>query len=463
MISTLTSVLDGLAADYVELRFHRRRSSRMRVADGSFEDATSSIIAGVGIRALVQGAWGFSGTGGLTRRDIATAAGDAVKAARGAAAAKADKVECLAPVEPVEGVFEPRVRGPLDDHPLEEKVQLVKEIERLTRTSKGIRTASVLYREFQDHKVIVTSEGTAVEVRDSKPEFYVSAVAGSGADMVSNTQAVGITGGWEDLFHRRDPEEMARTAVDLSTRLLAAKHPKGERATVILDPSLVGLISHEAFGHLVEASFVLSGSVVRGKIGERVASDLVTLVDEGTPAADPHAAGTLLVDDEGVPTRRTAVVERGILRSYLHDRETAQKFGVPPTGNARAWEYRDEPMIRMRNTYIEAGDWTLEEILEDTKEGYLLKGAGGGQADANGEFMFTVEEAYPVAGGETGELLRGATIGGSAFQVLGSVDAISREFRFDMGSGFCMNYQPAKVDGGGGHIRCEAIIGGRQG
>ncbi len=462
MLSTLSKILDGAAADYLELRYHRRRSSRIRMADGSLEDATRSTVAGVGVRALVEGAWGFSGTGNLDSRSLREAVRDAIAAAQGASAGKAQRVEGLAPVEPVEGRFEPRVRGPLSEHSLEEKVGLVKDIEALTRGAKGVRTASVFYREFEDHKAIATSDGTRAETFDSKPEFYVSAVAGGGADMVADTQAVCVTGGWDDLFTRREPEEMSRTAADLAVRLSKAKHAEGERATVILDPSLVGLISHEAFGHLVEAQFVLSGSAAKGRLGQRVASDLVTLVDEGTPARDPLAAGMLMVDEEGVPSQRTPIIDRGILTSYLHDRETAHVFGVEPTGSARAWEYSNEPMIRMRNTYIEPGDWTLDELLEDTPRGYLLKGAGGGQADANGEFMFTVNEAYPVRDGEVGELLRGVTIGGTSFEVLGSVDAISREFKFDLGSGFCVNYQPAKVDGGGGYLRCEAVVGGRQ-
>jgi len=118
-------------------------------------------------------------------------------------------------------------------------------------------------------------------------------------------------------------------------------------------------------------------------------------------------------------------------------------------------------LIRMRNTYIEPGERTLEELISEVQEGYLLKGARGGQADANAEFMFSVQEAYRIENGKLGELLRGAAISGQAFEVLQSVDAVSREFRFDLGAGYCGKLQPAKVDAGGAYLRCKAIVGGR--
>ncbi|MCK4457796.1 MAG: TldD/PmbA family protein, partial [Thermoplasmata archaeon] len=154
--------------------------------------------------------------------------------------------------------------------------------------------------------------------------------------------------------------------------------------------------------------------------------------------------------------------EDGVLKSYLHDRETALIFETEPTGNARAFEYTDEPIIRMTNTYILPGDHSLEEMIEDVKEGYLMRGAGGGQADSNAEFMFEVDEAYRIEKGEVKELLRGVTISGQAFDVLKSVDAIGKDFLLDIGVGYCGKFQRAKVDGGGGAVRCKAIIGGRQ-
>jgi TldD protein len=224
----------------------------------------------------------------------------------------------------------------------------------------------------------------------------------------------------------------------------------------------VGLLCHEAIGHTVEADFVLSGSVVKDKIGQKVAGELVTLVDSGLSDISGNAAGTIGIDDEGVEASRTAVIEKGILKSFLHNRESAFAFDTASTGNARAFTYSDEPLIRMRNTYIEPRSDRLDDIVKETKHGYLVKGARNGQADANGEFMFGAQEAYLIENGEMRELVRGASISGNAFDVLQSIDMVGNKFEYDIGTGYCGKYQPAKVDGGGPHVRCTAIIGGMQ-
>jgi TldD protein len=313
-----------------------------------------------------------------------------------------------------------------------------------------------------DHKVIINSDGADIEIHDSKPEFSVTAIARKASQSVTAHEGVGVTGGWDDLFKKNSHVEYARIASARAAKLLDARHVSGKKTTVILDPAMVGLLSHEAIGHTVEADFVLSGSVVKDKIGTKVASDLVTLVDSGRSEIATNAGGTIIVDDEGVVAGRTAIIEKGILKSFLHNRESAMIFGVASTGNARAFQYSDEPLIRMRNTYIEPGDDKLNDMIRETKHGYIVKGARNGQADANGEFMFGAEEVHLIENGEVKELLRGTSISGNAFEVLQSVDMVGNEFQYDIGTGYCGKYQPAKVDGGGPYIRCEAIIGGVQ-
>lgn len=450
-------------ASYVELRFHARTFNEIRIAHGELEEARSTEYTGVGARVLVTGAWGFSSTNLLDRRSLGEAVRNAVAVARVAAEGKHTRVENLAEGKLAQGTFRPIVNDSLDHHSLEEKVRIVREAEETARKfAPEVKTASCAYGELLDHKLIFTSDGAAVELHDTKPEFRVLAVAGSGSDMTSALEARGVTGGWADLFGKVDPAAMARRAAETAVKLFAAKLPKGERTTIILDPGMAGLISHEAIGHTVEADFVLSGSAVKDKLGQGVASEQVTLVDSGPSDIQPAGAGTIAVDDEGVIAQRTVVIDHGILRSYLHNRETAGLFGVAPTGNARAFEYSDEPLIRMRNTFIEAGPFSLDELVEDVQHGYLIKGPRNGQADANGEFMFGAQEAYLIEHGQIGSLMRGPTISGNAFEVLQSVDGISRDFALDMGAGYCGKWQLMKVDGGGGYIRCKALVGGLQ-
>lgn len=463
MKDLMRGVMDEFRPDYLELRYHAREMTLIRIVTGELEDANHTDYRGIGIRALVNGAWGFSSTSRLDKASLRRAVDDAIRGARVASTNKSERVEELAQSEMATGKFAIKERGRLKDRSPEEKMELVSSTERLAREqTPEVKSATCIYREFVDEKVILNTDGADVELSEVRPDFYVIAVASENGDMVSASESVGVAGGWDDLFRRRGPEEMAERAARRASLLLKAPFPKGERATVVLDPAVVGLISHEAFGHTVEADFVLAGSAAKDRLGDVVASDLVTLVDSGVPDHEGTPAGTLRVDDEGVLTRTAIIINRGVLESYLFDRETAAKFGYESTGNARAFEYSDEPFIRMRNTYIEPGDSSLEEMQEDLDHGYLLMGAGPGQADSSAEFMFGVQEAYRIERGEVGELLRGVTISGNAFDVLSTVDAVGKEFAFDLGSGFCGKYQLAKVDGGGGHLRCRAIIGGRQ-
>ena len=272
----------------------------------------------------------------------------------------------------------------------------------------------------------------------------------------------GITGGWKDLFSRRHYLDYATLASEKATRLLDARYAIGEKTTIILDPGMVGLISHEAIGHMVEADFVLSGSMVKDKTGQRIASELVTLVDSGQSNIIGNAAGTIGVDDEGIIAGKTIIIENGILKSFLHNRESAFIFGTTSTGNARAFEYNDEPLIRMRNTFIEPRSDKVDDMIKDTRHGFLIKGPRNGQADANGEFMFGCQEVYLIEKGEIRSLMMGTSISGNAFDVLRSVDMVGNDFSYDIGTGYCGKSQPAKVDGGGPHIRCTAIVGGLQ-
>ena len=160
-------------------------------------------------------------------------------------------------------------------------------------------------------------------------------------------------------------------------------------------------------------------------------------------------------------TRRVPIITAGVLTSFLHNRESAEEHGVRPTGNARAWSYKDEPIIRMRNTYLAPGTTPLAQMIEEMKDGYLIEGAGSGQADSNGEFMFGCSHVWQIKKGKKVALMRETTLSGIAFDVLKSIDAVSQEFRWDLGTGYCGKGQPAKVDAGGPFVRCLIHIGGR--
>ncbi|MCP3919196.1 MAG: TldD/PmbA family protein [bacterium] len=450
------------ADGFVELRYHKKRTRSIAVEKGRVDQAKISEHTGVGVRVLEDGTWGFASTDTLEAGDVGRAIDSARAAARSSARKKKEKLSGLPTAELARGRFDTPGYDELANRPLEESLQLVLELEEEARkSSSSISSAACGYTEIFEEKGIVTTDGAKAWTRLVRPEFRVSAVAQKDGELQRGAESVGATGAWDCLFRGETPEGLADRAARMAVDLLSAKYPDGGRMKVLLSPSLVGLLTHEAIGHTVEADFVQAGSCAAGRLGTRVGSDLVTLCDSGISEFYDGAGGTLAVDDEGVLTGRTTIIEDGILKSYLHDRESAGHYEVAPTGNARAFEYDDEPLIRMRNTYIAPGTSSLDEMIAGIDDGLMLDGPQNGQADANGEFMFGTRQAWPIQGGKKGELMRGVNISGIAFDVLRSVDAVGSEFRWDLGSGYCGKGQPAKVDAGGPWLACEVIVGGR--
>lgn len=448
---------------FVELRYHAKTSRSVGVDKGKVERSQARHRKGVGVRVFENGGWGFASTGLLDAESIRRAITAARAGALASAARSRHDFLTLPSCQLARGVFDQPGLADMNSRSLEEKIELALGLEaRVRGASSAIRSASCAYNEIFEEKAIVTTDGAAAAFRLVRPELRVSAVAEKDGQLSTGNEAVGATGGWDCLFHSATGEALAERAAKMAQDLLSAKNADGGRATVILAPSIVGLLVHEAIGHTVEADFVQAGSVAAGKIGQRVASDLVTLCDSGVSEYYDGAGGTVPVDDEGVVAGKTTIIRDGLLVSYLHNRESAARYGVEPTGNARAWEYSDQPLIRMRNTYLAPGDRSLDEIIADTKDGYILEGPRNGQADATGEFMFGVQEAWRIVDGKKTELLKGVTLSGLAFEVLESVDAVSSDFRWDLGAGYCGKGQPAKVDAGGPYIRCRALLGGEQ-
>jgi TldD protein len=446
---------------YLEARYQARSLNEVTFSNGDLEKISTIENSGLGVRSLVEGCWGFSSVYCKSNDMLEKCVSTSIAAAKALSTTKKVKVKGLKPLHRVtKGVFEPSVNGRLQDIDIEKKIDVTREAEAEARKfSEHIKSAYSSYLEILDHKIIVNSDGAEFETFDSKPEFSITCIANSGSDSVTASEGRGVTGGWRDLFEINDHLQYARLASERVLKLLEAKRVSGESSTVILDPGMVGLISHEAIGHMVEADFVLSGSIVKDKLDSMVASEKVTLIDTGRSPYSRAAAGTMAVDDEGVMADDAVLIENGKLKSFLHNRETAFLFDTEPTGNARAFEYTDEPIIRMRNTFIKPGSDKLEDIIKETKYGYLIKGPRNGQADANGEFMFGAQELHLIQGGEIKGLKRGATISGNAFDVLKSVDMVGNDFSYGIGTGYCGKFQVAKVDGGGPHLRCTATVG----
>jgi len=458
----LAEALAWFDGEHAELRYHKKRTRTVAVERGRVDQARAHERTGVGVRVLADGALGFATTTSLEAAALRAALEEATLAARASSAAGVPRRSPPPATRLAVGRFEAPGVDEVARRPLGEAVELALRLEARARgASTRVTSATCAYNEILEEKGIVTSDGASAWTRLVRPELRLGAIASQDGTLQRGARSIGATGSWECLFRGRSAEALVDGVARMAVDLLAAGFPEAGRRKVLLSPALVGLLAHEAIGHTVEADFVRSGSCAAGKLGQRVASELVHLCDAGASPYQDHASGLLHVDDEGVATTEVEIIRAGVLMSYLHDRESAAHFGVAPTGNGRAWEFDDEPLIRMRNTFVRPGATPLAELIAGIDDGLMLDGPSNGQADANGEFMFGTLQAWPIRHGRVGALQRGVNISGLAFDVLSTVDAVSSDFSWELGAGYCGKGQPAKVDAGGPWLACTMLVGSR--
>ncbi|MCR3883212.1 MAG: TldD/PmbA family protein [Methanothrix sp.] len=436
--------------EFFDQRVLRGRATRIVLDNGELDEISESFFVGAAIRALSGGSWGFVETERLD--DLP---GDLERAKRAARRIGGDERLELASSPPGRGGKVPVKRDPADLS-LEEKVDLLREIEGAAKVS-GVGSTQAVYNEVIVKTRYTSSDGRDLEGEATRVGFYVTAVASrSGVYQVGMESRAGACG--LELFSDVDAVGLARRAGGAAVALLDAKAPKGGSLPVVVDQELGGVFVHEAVGHAVEADIVLEGgSILEGKIGERIGSELVTVKDD--PSLPLY--GGYPFDDEGSAPAETVLVEDGVLLSYLHSRETAGRLGGTPR-NARA-QGNSRPVVRMSNTYISQpkDGWTLAEILEEMKDGVYLLGSRGGQVStAEGVFQFNAKRGYLVEGGELGPLLRDVSLSGHILEILERVVAVGDDLAFN--SGRCgKSGQLVPVSDGSPHMLIEeATVGG---
>nr|MCR4587383.1 TldD/PmbA family protein [Lachnospiraceae bacterium] len=297
---------------------------------------------------------------------------------------------------------------------------------------------TVVYTEDSQDKIIYSSDGCSGHVTNPRCYLYVFLSAETpGGQPVELFDAFGGAGSFEDNFS--DLQPVFDGLVKLHKQLMDKREGVYAQAgvkTVVLGGMVSGMIAHEAVGHTVEADLVLGGSVAGPNLNKQVASPLISMVDYASVAVDGPAKLPIYLDDEGIPATDAVLIEDGILKGYMNDRESAMHFGVKPAGNARAWSFSDEPLIRMRNTAVLPGKDKLEDIIASVDDGYYLLRTGNGQADLTGEFMFGVTMGYEIKHGKLGKAILDTTVSGVAFDMLKTVDMVSDELIWSS-SGFC--------------------------
>ena len=317
--------------------------------------------------------------------------------------------------------------------PVEKKLALVRNFESMARKMESrITQVRVMYRDTrQNVRIATTSEGMR---NDSRMQVVLTVflVGRDGSEMQTSYEAVGGFHGFE-LFTDELMEELARKTVRRLQGLLAAREAPMGMKTVVLASEAGGTMIHEAIGHGLEADLAMEGlSCYKGLLGAGIASPLVSVVDDATL---PHMRGTYAFDDEGVPSERTVLVEKGVLRNYLFDRFHAMKHSMVSTGNGRRESYRFRPIPRMSNTMILPGSDDPEKILASVDDGILVVKMGGGQVDTvRGDFVFEISEGYIIERGTVGPMIKNATMMGNGLKVLKDIDMVGTDLGFGIGT-----------------------------
>jgi TldD protein len=456
---TLNKILDmavqKFGAEYAEVRAQKLFKTMLTIKEEKVEAAKEGVENGAALRILVNGAWGFASVGSFDSETLVNAVSSACKMA------KAASLKLKNPIKLVESkAIEDRVlakpRKDPSKTPIEDKIGTTLAIAKtVLRHDSRIKSCTIDYLDLVGTSCFMNSEGTYIEQEKLYVWARIFATAKEKDIFTFSREELGSTAGYE-IFDVETPETVGERVAKRAVDQLRAKTPKGGTFPVVLGPNVVGVFVHEAFGHLAEADLTLSGSVLMDKLGRKVASEVVTIYDDGTVEG---AFGSFKYDDEGVPAQKTLLIKDGVVVGLMHNRETAQKFNTQPTGNARAEDFRVEPIIRMRNTFMAPRDYSFEELIEDVKFGYYFKSFRGGQANLDGTFQVGVQEGYEIVKGEIGMPVRNASISGNTLETLHKVDAVGRDF--ELWPGRCGKGQTAFVCDGGPHIRVsEVLVGG---
>ena len=444
---------------HTELRAQVNKSRRVTLLAGNLTANSRSDVSGVSARVYKNGVYGFS--------SVAEMSDDAVKAVLKEATSNADfmdrhiaKGKALFPAVSTEYI----APGFDDaDVPQKDYIDFIRMIDDyIAGKYKGLTSRAVVSTSDSMEKLLCTSDRVSGHTAIPRSYIYVflNAETPSGVP-VELFKAFGGSGSF--YKHFSSPDTLYAGIDALYEKLMQKRegiYPEAGLKTCVLGGELAGMLAHEAVGHTVEADLVLGGSVAASSLGKQVASELVSLTDFANTAFAKEAPLPVYVDDEGIAAVDSEIIKDGILVGYMNNRETAEHFGMKPQGNARAYLFSDEPLIRMRNTAIHPGTSKLEDIIASVDDGYYLVDTQNGQADTTGEFMFGISMGYEIKNGKLGRAILDTTISGVAFEMLKTVDMVSDNVSWSS-SGFCGKKQPMPVGLGGPEVRCKVMIGGR--
>ncbi|MGM0435438.1 MAG: TldD/PmbA family protein [Bacillota bacterium] len=442
-------------ADFAEVFAETTMQNSLTMQDSAIQNAKTNELKGVGIR-IAQGHKSVYGHTNKTdekslldlTRDLKTAfPGERVR-----------KTIALGDVESRKGHS---VKVYPNDVDISEKASLLKRADKSARLySKDIKQVNVSYMDTVQNVTIASSEDIYVKDTRVRTRLGINSVASNEEDMQHGFNGPGGSYGFE-FYDQIDVEEEAREASRIAVTMLYADECPSKTMPVVIDNGFGGVIFHEACGHSLEATSVAkNASVFSGKKGEKIGSDLVTAIDDGTIS---NAWGSANYDDEGLPQKRRVLIDKGVLTSYMVDQLNGKRMNEASTHSSRRQSYRFAPTSRMSNTYIDNGESTFDEIIENTEYGLYARKMGGGSVNpSTGDFNFSVMEGYMIRNGKIAEPVKGATLVGTGKDALKKIDMVGNNLLRSQGMcGSASGAIPADV--GQPTIRIASItVGGRK-
>lgn len=415
----LTAALSG-GGRFAEIFIEHSKKNSISVVNGKVEKALSGIDFGLGLRIFVNDKVIYTYTNDLSYDNLIKCAKEA------AAAVKGNENKSVIEFNRLDyrktDIHSPSVMpGSIEKKTI---ADMLKQASDAAFGYDELITQTIMsYLDSVQQICVINSEGLWVNDRRVRTRASLNTVASKDNEKQTGYFGPGALKGFE-LFDDINLNETAKEAARSAVTMLKAKNCPSGKMSVVMDNGFGGVIFHEACGHGLEAAAISKkASVFTDKIGQKIASDKVTAIDDGTI---PHSWGSINVDDEGVKTRKNILIENGILKGYMTDRFNGEKIGMKPTGSSRRESYKFIPVSRMTNTYIAPGSDKKEDIIKNTEYGLYAKYMGGGSVNtASGEFNFAVNEAYIIRNGEICEPVRGATLIGKGAEILNEIDMVS--------------------------------------
>ena len=440
--------------------FADARSQTVRVAgattiNGNLKQLVEKSTGGVCLRAWGGSRWGYGTATSFDRDAVLRAAEEAVSNSRDDSAVRLDLEPSVS-----RGDHRADVRVHPDSVDLDEKIQAALDLDKVQAIDDRIINRTGAYSEEVKTNALVNSAGSDVSWEEVRTICRAMSIAADGQRMEQYYDGPDSTRGFE-VVRDADLEEIGRNAAREAIVTLSADRAPSGNMTVISDPMVSGLLAHEAMGHASEGDEITKRrSFLTDAVGRKVASDLITMYDNGTV---PGAHGSIRFDDEGTPASKVTIIDHGVYQGYMHSLETASRLGVHPTGNGRAENAGKRVWVRMTNTFFGPGDWDRDELIADTKEGILCDKMLNGMEDpVGGCFEAKCLRGYFVRNGEIVKPVQSFTLTGKSIDILSSVDALSKEVLLD--GGMCGKgiEDWVRVSTGGPYMRARMIVGGGQ-